>query len=65
MNGQFHALADLVSRKSPEHQTVKSRDSLDMMAENDISNTSTGFEPLIYRPQSATLQTKLHKQICT
>jgi hypothetical protein len=50
MNGQFHALADLLSGKSPEHQMVKSRDNLDMMTEKNISNTSTGFEPLTYRP---------------
>jgi hypothetical protein len=50
MNGQIHALADLLLRKSPEHQMIRSRDSLDMMAKKNISNISTGFEPLTYRP---------------
>jgi hypothetical protein len=62
MNGQLHALADLLSRKSPKHQMVKSIDSLDMMAEKNISNASIWFEPLTYRPQSVTLQSKLHKK---
>jgi hypothetical protein len=60
MNGQLHALADLLLRKSPKHQMIKSRDSLNMMAEENISNISTGFEPLTYRPQSVTLKIKLH-----
>lgn len=62
MNGQLHALADLLSRKSPEHQMVKSTDSLDMMAEKNISNISTGFKPLTYKPYLVTLQTSYIKK---